>query len=225
MNCSDIPFAQWREKKSARNALEKSMVYNDLFTVCEGECACFFHAKCVNLSEDILHVLSGNVIWMCDSCLRQFQMMRDNIGSNCRNDFNGAQTIETEVKELKSTVADILQTLSKLVPDSSSNCITPHHSTPVSSLAISNGTDEHVMNATNVSSNGNHRRMRTTADDFSLFLSNIDVSVTTRDVHALVVRSLGTVEPECIDVIKLTSNWNSHRVLDYASFKVMLDKK
>lgn len=122
-------------------------VYNDLFTVCEGECACFFHAKCVNLSEDILHVLSGNVIWMCDSCLRQFQMMRDNIGSNCRNDFNGAQTIETEVKELKSTVADILQTLSKLVPDSSSNCITPHHSTPVSSLAISNGTDEHVMNS------------------------------------------------------------------------------
>lgn len=82
------------------------------------------------------------------------------------------------------------------------------------------------MNATNVSSGGNLRQpMCTTDDDFSLFLSNIDVSVTERDVHALVVRSLGTPEPERIDVIKLGSNWNTHRALDYVSFKVMLDKK
>lgn len=201
-------------------------VYIDLFTVCEGECACFFHANCVNISEDVLPILSGNVLWMCDSCIRKFQIMRDNTRSTSREEISGTKPIEAEVMELKSTVADILQTLSKIVPDPAFNRPAPHHSTPITPHPLSNGTSANVMNATNVSSGGNLRQpMCTTDDDFSLFLSNIDVSVTERDVHALVVRSLGTPEPERIDVIKLGSNWNTHRALDYVSFKVMLDKK
>lgn len=201
-------------------------VYTDFFTVCEGECACFFHAKCVNLSEDVLQVLSGNVLWMCDACLRKFQIMRDKSGSTCGEELVGAKSIEVEVKELKTTVKDILQTLSKITSDACSSYITPLHSTPISSLAPSDGTDANVMNTANVSTTENLRRSScTTTDDFSLFLSNIDVSVTERDVYEMIVHSLGTPEPERIDIIKLTSNWKSQRVLDYASFKVILNKK
>lgn len=61
--------------------------------------------------------------------------------------------------------------------------------------------------------------------DFSLFLSNIDASATEWDVHELVARSLGTSDPELLDVIRLTTNWNSRRAPDYVSFKVVLDRK
>lgn len=202
----------------------------DFFTVCEGECAFMFHAKCVNLSEDVLislSVLSANVVWMCDSCMLQYRKTRDNIGPNRCIETVRAKPIEEEVQELRSTVADILQTLSKIVPHASTNSVKPCHSTPNSSLVLSSKRDANDVNAANMKCNEDQRRSQcSTADsNFSLFLSNIDLSVTEEDVHAMVSRSLGTPQPERIDITKLTSIWNSRRSMDYLSFKVVLDKK
>lgn len=203
----------------------------DYFTVCEGDCACFFHAACVNLTEDVLPVLSGNIIWMCDQCMIDYQQMRGKRRPLSHGTV-AAKSIEEEVRELKDTVSEIVQTLSKIAPSDVPKRMTPCHSTPKSKHALLNGTDACVAVANCTSSESeDSQRSRCATDNttndanFSLFLSNIDVSASERDVYRMVSRSLGTSELERIDIIRLTTNWSDRRTIDYLSFKVVLDGK
>lgn len=134
-----------------------------LYTVCEGECAGFFHASCVGLSEDALCVLSSiNIIWMCDECLSQFRRLRDGIHCHPDNDATNVKAVgdevkllkkvkavADEVKLLKKVVAGIQHTLSSIVKETSKNDKSPLHSTPISisSRQLFNGTDACALNA------------------------------------------------------------------------------
>lgn len=198
----------------------------DLFTVCEGDCAGCFHAACVGLSEGDLGVLSMssmNIIWMCDACSDKFRKKRDGIWHEPTEDVMNVKSVEEEVNLLKTTVAGIMDTLSKIVPTAASLSDKPLlHSTPIpsSSCKLFNGT-----NATGSDMNSDVRQCTTDGNEFSLFLTNIDESVTERDIRLMVSCALGTPESECIDVVKLASKWHHRRPLDYISFKVILDKQ
>lgn len=207
----------------------------DLYTVCEGDCACFFHAACVCLSEKDLCVLSSNIVWMCDDCMGRFRRVRDGVASDVPDDTTAnneinKSSIEDEVKELKNTVAGIIETLSKMVPAASTNDPPPVHSTPVSSFTLLNGTNAcGTSMEDNESASESVRQRRRTIDDqhFSLLLTNIDASVVEDDIHGMVSQALGIGEhdPECIDIVKLVSNWKSQKILDYVSFKIVLHKR
>lgn len=62
-------------------------------------------------------------------------------------------------------------------------------------------------------------------EDFSLFVSNIDSTVSELDIRRMVSRALNTPDPERIDVSKLVSKWNNNQPPDFISFKVTLNRK
>lgn len=57
----------------------------------------------------------------------------------------------------------------------------------------------------------------------SLFLTNIDRFATEKEVECMVRRSVGIEMEEEINVIKLVPKWKNVSLLDYASFRVVLD--
>lgn len=209
-----------------------------LFTVCEGDCALSYHADCVFLSENDVLALKANIIWLCDNCLKIFRRARDS--RNCTEEVatvsngdvahNGTQrtTIEDEVRDLKTAVADIMQTMAKLVPGDSTIDPPVLSSTPVSSMKLLDGT-----NGTNVCCRNENDdaglRWQCADDDrnFSLLLTNIDASAAERDVRRMVVGALGTdaLDPECMDIVKLVPWWKSQNSFDFVSYKVVLDKR
>lgn len=201
----------------------------DLYTVCEGDCAGFFHADCVDLKEGDFDILSRsqNILWICDVCMSAFRRLRDGISSNKNStlaDDTERKTIEDDVNELKNAVKGILNTLSNIAPNASTIAPNVLHSTPVSSYTLFDGKNGNETIAGNDES-VHRQRERTTNDDcFALFLSNIDPSATERDIHRMVSCALGTAEPDRLDVIKLTRNTNM-RMIDYVSFKVVVSSK
>lgn len=199
----------------------------DLFTVCEGDCACLFHANCVGLSEKDLDVFSNNVIWMCDTCVDKFRKAREGILPVTVDETDTEKSLEEDVKELKCAVAGILDSLSKMMPiTTSASNINLLHSTSVSPFSLSAGANESDADrhAENLQRSKNTTNSDNADDTFSLFLSNIDPCVTECDIHGLVSRALGTTEPERNDVIKLTKYWNGRRP-DFISFKIIVNKK
>lgn len=200
----------------------------DLFTVCEGDCAGIFHAACVGLKEEDFDLLSRSqsILWMCEPCMYTFRKKRDCIQPRAVDNTESTKTIEREVKELKISVAGILETLSNIVPTTLPSAPNVLSSTPISSHALFEGTHGCDASVSNCESCDRPRDEGTTIDDyFALFLSNIDPSVTERDVRRMISNSLGTPEPECLDVVKLTKKWNNRRMLDFVSFKVIISKK
>lgn len=224
----------------------------ELFTVCEGDCAGFFHAQCVGLSENEVIVLSSSIIWLCDECMDVFRRARDSknsrkdafsqthfdsrnadgLGShspdNMMNSEANEKSIVNEVNELKDAVAKIMDTLAKIVPTvptDTSDDPPLLHSTPVSSFMLQEGTNACSMTVNN--SEGPSQQCVMDDKHFSLLLTNIDASVVECDIHRMVAQALGidTLYPEYIDVVKLVSNWKTCNALDYVSFKVVLDNR
>lgn len=193
----------------------------DPYTVCEGECAGFFHASCVGVSEDALCMLSCNIIWMCNECLNNFRRWRDNIHCDSADAINTQTCLDEEVNLLKKAVFEIQQTLSNVVRVTPTKNASLLHSTPIpiSSRILFDGTGANGLHAES-DENGS----TTNEDEFSLFLTNIDKSATERDIRLMVCRALDAPEPEHIEVVKLVSKWNQ-RSRDYVSFKVILNRK
>lgn len=198
----------------------------DLYSVCEGECACLFHANCVGIHEEDLCMmaLKTNIVWMCDTCLIRFRRTSERASADSPVDSIQPKPIDDEVKELKIAVAGILEMISKIAPTAVSNDCEVLHSTPVSTNLPSDVINTSVRNVSNVENDQLSHRAESD-DDLSLFISNIDASVSECDVRIMVSRVLGTSVPERIDVLKLVSKWNNSRPPDYISFKVSLDKK
>lgn len=194
----------------------------DLYSVCEGECACFFHAECVGIDEADLCTMARrtNMIWMCDACLFKFRSLCERASTDSPIDPAQPKPIDDEVRDLKIVVAGILDTLSKIAPAAVTNDCGLLHSTPVSTNLPS---DEISTSVSNV---GNDQLSHSAeSNDLSLFISNIDSSVSENDVCTMVSRALGTHVPERINVLKLVSKLENRQPPDFISFKVSLHKK
>lgn len=211
----------------------------ELSAVCEGYCGDLFHAKCALLTEGDLGVLSWSIIWMCEVCINRFRSTRDSIGPDSpsetlhetsnrkvarKDEEETKPTIEDEVKELKKAVAGVIDTLAKIVPTVPAAFTSPLHSTPLSSsFMLLDGTS--ACNTCSGENETEQRRQSKTSGNFSLLLSNIDVSVSEMEIHQLVTRALGICihDPDHVEVVKLISNWKHRSRIDYISFKVILD--
>lgn len=207
----------------------------DLFTVCEGDCACHYHANCVGLSENDIIALKANIIWLCDNCMNAFLRARDGRNNEERvesiphddmlNSKAGKTSIEEEVRELKHTVTEIMKTMNKFSTFDSTTGPPLIHSTPVASSSLQDGTN---MNGTELNNDESVRQQCRNKDrNFALLLTNIDASVDECDVYRMVTQALSfeAHNREYIDVVKLASRWNSHYAPDFISFKVIMDDR
>lgn len=217
-------FVTMADEKICKKCSQSINVITEPYSVCEGECACSFHIGCVGLSEDDLCTMAvkTNMVWMCDTCLNKFRRMSYGM---CRRtcDLPNEKPIDEQVRDLKITVTGILETLSKIVPTDVASDRALLHSTPLSTNLPCDAMNTSDMDVNNVESI--RHREYTDGEDFSLFISNIESSVSERDIHRMVSLALNTPEPEHIDVSKLVSKWNQRQPPDFISFKVTLDKK
>lgn len=199
----------------------------ELFTVCEGRCAKSFHAECVGLTESDVCALSCNIIWMCNPCMKEYCQKRGKSFVNTATNTNAAadepKSMTDEINELKTTVANIACTLSKLVEKPE---LTATHlcSTPISPLKLFDGT-----NGTHCSSTTQNESFEVSTDSpdsdvFSLYLTNIDKCATINDIGLMVSRQLGVPLSKCLDVVSLMPKWKNVSTIDYASFKVVLER-
>lgn len=201
-------------------------VHAELFTVCEGRCAKSFHAECVGLTESDVCALSCNIIWICNPCMKEYCRMREksftNVATNTDAIADKPKSMEDEINELKSTVADIACTLSKIVQTPEFTA-THHCSTPISSLKLFDGTN--VIDCSSTTKNDS-LEMSTDppeSETFTLYLTNIDKCATVNDVSLMVSRQLGVPLSKCVNVVSLMPKWKNANTIDYVSFKVVLD--
>lgn len=200
-----------------------------LFVVCAGPCAKAFHITCVGLKKDHLCSLSSNVLWFCEECLNRFREWKSITSPAVPVKEPELQTVNREIADLKNQVAEILHTLKTIKPNTPSSDYTVHHSTPISSSNLSNGTnvDSACWDVNNsIQPEQNNERMRGASEtNFSLFMTNIDSRVSEKEIKTMVSQCLGAPETECREVKKLVSKWMNCNATDNASFKVVIDGK
>lgn len=188
----------------------------DLYTVCEGKCAKSFHADCVGVTEDQLCAFSNNIVWICDSCMVLFCRYRERTNADAATCTEMSRPLEDEINDLKSTVAEIVQTLAEVVRRQ--DPIVPYqHSTPVSSPKLHEGN--------NMTTGCTSKQTDIDSDEFSLYLTNIDRNATEEDISVMVSRSLDAPISSCRDVVKLVPKEKCTNTIDYISFKIVLNGK
>lgn len=199
------------------------------FTVCEGRCSMSFHMECACLTVEVLRVLSTNVLWMCSECVTDFCRYRERQSAENATQTCPNRSIEKEVKELKIAVADITRTLART--HLSTGPIIPHHSTPLSSKKLPDGTLPQETDESSDYSNENERNLAPSpscrieeCDSLSLYLTNIDRCCSESNVSQMVSRCLCAPISRCKQVLKLVPKWMDCRTLGYISFKIELDK-
>lgn len=205
------------------------------FVVCGGSCLKSFHAACVGVCEAIARCHLKNVIWLCDDCLDVFN---NQVSRQMQSDCSSVN-IEVEIIDMKEklvSITDSLSTLiSKQVPtvarvsqeDTFNSIQRPtHQSTPLSKLNCGSRMNASTTtNNTHSSSNANSLILDR-SNDFSLFLSNIDCTVSQQEATRMVIESLGINEvTEKIEIVKLVPKWNVHNYSQYTSYKVVIDGK
>lgn len=201
-------------------------VNDDLYTVCEGHCAKWFHATCVDITEDDMCALSGNIIWICDACMVLFCRIRERIHADATTNTESSRSVEDEIIDLKRTVTEIANTLANVM-QKSDEAVPIHHSTPVSSPKLPNRTTVTDVIASARSEEPSQCSLQipeAESDTFSLYLTNIDKSATENDISVLISRSLNVPLSCCTDVLKLVPKHKNMRLLDYVSFKVVLSR-
>lgn len=193
----------------------------DSFSVCGGKCFKMFHLECAGLSLSDLSVLSYNIIWVCDACMRDLCRYRVRKFADSTTNTLSSRTVEDEIHELKNTVAAIADTLANVTQKTRP---VPNSSTPISSLKVLNGTNETFDFACD-----DRSTMGSSSTDecreFSLYLTHIDRRATENDIKQMVSRSLSAPLSDCYEVVKLVPRWRNVNTLDYISFRIMLDKK
>lgn len=131
-------------------------------------------------------------------------------------------SLEADVKELKQTVASIVDSISKMGPLANVTAPFAMHSTPIASSKLMDGTNDTY----NTNENECSVLLPNTLEPetFALFLTNIDKRATEYDVSQMVLRSLGAAESDYIDVVKLVPRWKDFNSLDFVSFKIVLNE-
>lgn len=210
------------EKKCKKCALSIN-VNDELYTVCEGDCAKSFHAACVGLTEDDLCALSNNIIWICDPCMVLFCRKRERMHTtDATTNTEPTRSMENEIDDLKRTVTEIANTLANVVQKL--DVAAPiHHSTPVSSSKLLDGTnDMSACDNLQPEESSQCPLQIPESETFSLYLTNIDSSASENDISLLISRTLNVPLSYCADVVKLVPQHKNVRMLDYVSFKVVL---
>lgn len=177
-----------------------------------------------------------NVIWLCDDCLEVFN---DQVFRQLQQ--NAPANIETEIHTIKEKLTSITEVLATLtlnhVTDVSQGPreetfgsiqrppVHPtQHSTPISEL--NRGTRIDASSAISYSSTDINSVLFDKRNTFSLFLSNIDTSVAQQEISNMIEESLGiNEETEKISIVRLVPKWNTGGYAQYASYKVIMDKK
>lgn len=204
----------------------------DLFVVCEGKCYVSFHAACVGLSEASVCCLNRNVIWLCDDCLAAFH------DHQRQQQASSDEPMQTVPHSITAEFIDITTKLTKLMkrisPSQTADQLvnhtieaSPQHSTPIRFPKLLEGSKNETRYCPKeiVESDSSSNVSCCSEGSFSLFLTNIDGRVTEEEIGGLVSESLGLDQDCSIDVKKLVPKWKPDDVLDYASFKVMLNNK
>lgn len=198
---------------------------------------------------NVLASLSKNVLWMCDSCICEHKQTKNSVtpqshDNSCdvgKQPISRTTSIEDDIRELKTNVSEILRaiasnsnipktiSLSATSASSASNDINSDPSTPVSSHSSHNGSI--VCGCISSTLRGDDqqqppRQPQSIMNDseFALLITNVDVSVSERDIQRMASRAIGIQDPEHIGVTKLVSKWKC-RKLDYISFKLVFDLK
>ncbi|XP_062554294.1 uncharacterized protein LOC134219560 [Armigeres subalbatus] len=135
--------------------------------------------------------------------------------------------LHQDVEELKAKVETIMSLLASNVNCSAN--IVMQHSTPRTSPKCTN-TSPYVPNSRIepfVPYDAPNRSFDCTSveESFALVLTNIDSSVSEKDIQEMVSRCLGACHKECVNVRKLVPRWVDSNTLDYISFKIVRDTK
>lgn len=181
---------------------------------------------------------------MCEKCLPPFRKWKE-----CFSEADSAPEIiseiipedryvHNEIADLKLQVAGILQTLSSFSPADSSSHSPVHHSTPVMSSTLINGTNQNYNDNNEESTEGTSSpkmycsigenetiAQPNTRQELSLFITNIDSCVTEADVKTMVCQCIGAPYNDCSRVVKLVSRHFKYGMLDNVSFRIDLNEK
>lgn len=194
----------------------------ELYTVCEGNCAKWFHADCVGLTENDLCALSSNIVWICDACMVLFCRMREKTNIDAATNTECSRPVEEEINDLKCAVAKIADMLSNVIQKPTTTAAPPHHSTLVSSSELLSKTNDEIS-CEPVQHEPNNSLHALGSETFAVYLSNIDKCVTENDISVMVSRSLRAPLSCCNDVVRLVPKHKNTNTLDYVSFKVVLE--
>ena len=166
-------------------------VSNGLFAVCRGPCSQAFHISYAGINKEQLASFSKNIVWICDFCLRGFHKWSKTSAT--------ADSVELkrDVTQLKKQVDGILNLLDQIQSQSSSAIALDRQSssTPiVSSTKLYDGSgtsSSYVVLDTNISRPGCSEKQNRDDENFALFLTNIDHTVSETEVKVMVSQCLG----------------------------------
>lgn len=132
------------------------------------------------------------------------------------------ETSKQIIVELQNQVSGILTTLAEITSklNSMPTQLPSHQTLPVSSSTLLEGS-----NCNYECFGENHTSSGENNENFALYLTNIDSSVSESDINLMVSRCLEVSNEDCIDVKKLVPKWVDCSKLDFVSFKVVLHEK
>lgn len=197
----------------------------DLFVDCAGRCKNSYHLSCVGIGKELLRAASGEVIWLCTECLLDFNNWKDVDQTPLSPP---TPNIHSEIDELKSQVSEIMDTLQGIVSHGiSATKRDIVHSTPIAIADVQSKTNNSHNDEIIPDHDGLHETSETTTDErgFSLLLTNIDCYTTAKEVKTMIYSCLGVPADDRVSLVKLVSKNADYRLLDFVSFKVVLDWK
>lgn len=167
----------------------------------------------------------NNILWMCDCCLTHFCKRRSAVDTSL---VNSSANLASELDNIKAQIHDIVNTLSsissKSLPDETVKPTPPFSSTQLLDGSRTSCAADPFFEASDFVVES-PESCSTSKRNFLLFLTNIHSSVTETEIDCMVRRSIGIEKEEAVDVLKLVPRWKKDSLLDYASFKVVLDTK
>lgn len=203
-------------------------IYTELrmYVECGGPCGHSYHIGCVGLNRELLRSLSYGFVWLCTECHPALNDWKNAKQATSPPPVALNNSVNTELAQLKLQVSAIMGTLDRIIPEDISTVSTSAiqlHSTPIAAPA-------EVMSGTNMSYESENSRAVPSAvlendASFALLLTNIHIATTENDVDSLVRRCLGVPAGDCISVIKLVPKQVDYRLLNYISFKIVLNRR
>ena len=199
-------------------------IYTELrmFVECAGPCGHSYHIGCVGLCREHLRSISHGFVWLCSECRPAFNDWRSSKQVSTPPPTAANNSVNTELAQLKLQVSAIMNTLDRIIPEDISTISTsPNqlHSTPIAAPDVMSGTN------TSYESRAVPSAALENDDRFALLLTNIDTATTEYDVESMVRKCLGASAGDCISVIKLVPKQVDYRLLNYISFKIVLNRK
>lgn len=174
---------------------------------------------------------------MCGDCSTHFRKWKEHssVAETSKDVPNVSvdRSLHAEIQELKLQVAGILKSLSSSSPTECVSNSVSHHSTPISSSTLIDGTnnsDAHLLTGRisserSVTNINNALSLSNSDQKLSLFLTNIDSEVSESEVRTMVCECVEAPVHDCFKVVKLVSKNVDCSMIDFVSFRVDLNVK